>query len=81
MFYKLRTMKKNEISKIGKYLRRSSPDEIPQLFHVLTGKMSIVGPRPLPFVIESTLSDKARVIRRFIRLGITGYSQIYYNGG
>jgi lipopolysaccharide/colanic/teichoic acid biosynthesis glycosyltransferase len=80
MFYKFRTMRKDEISKIGKYLRRSSLDELPQLFHVLTGKMSIVGPRPLPFVIESTLSDRSRVIRRSIRPGITGYSQIYYNG-
>lgn len=80
MFYKFRTMKNDEISEIGKYLRRSSLDEIPQLFHVLSGKMSIVGPRPLPFDIESKFSDKVKLIRRSIRPGITGYSQIYYNG-
>ena len=57
--YKFRTMKnkilKNEnerLTNIGKLIRRLSIDEIPQFINVLKGEMSIVGPRPLPEMIE-----------------------------
>jgi exopolysaccharide biosynthesis polyprenyl glycosylphosphotransferase len=61
---------------LGRVLRRTSIDELPQLFNVLTGDMSLVGPRPLP------LRDVARItrasdMRRFsVRPGITGLWQV-----
>ena len=85
-FFKFRTMKTKEslneqdtITFIGKYLRRLSIDELPQLYNVLINDMSIVGPRPLPIDIEKQISKENLIIRRSIKPGITGYSQILYN--
>ena len=84
--YKFRTMKTkttiNEmdvISKLGKYLRRSSIDEIPQFFNILKNDMSVVGPRPLPTEIERQISNDLKKIRRQVKPGITGYAQIKFN--
>jgi lipopolysaccharide/colanic/teichoic acid biosynthesis glycosyltransferase len=82
-FIKFRTMKKNsdeEITKIGKILRRTSIDEIPQLINVLIGEMSIVGPRPYPREIMKNISEKNIMLRHNVKPGITGYSQIFFNG-
>lgn len=63
------------ITKVGAFLRRTSLDELPQLFHVLSGKMSLVGPRPpLPYEFESY--DVWHRRRLFVKPGITGYWQI-----
>ena len=82
--YKFRTMKldtqNDEITFFGKFLRRSSIDEIPQLLNILIGDMSIVGPRPLPTHILKKISKKNRLLRSSIKPGITGYSQIKYRG-
>ena len=60
---------------IGKIIRKSSIDELPQLFNVLQGNMSIVGPRPLvPFMLANLPEFKA--IRCMVRPGITGLWQI-----
>lgn len=60
---------------IGKIIRKSSIDELPQLFNVLLGDMSIVGPRPLvPFMLAHLPEFKA--IRCLVRPGITGLWQI-----
>lgn len=60
---------------IGKIIRKSSIDELPQLFNVLKGDMSIVGPRPLvPFMLSHLPEFKA--IRCLVRPGITGLWQI-----
>ena len=82
--YKFRTMrnntKKDQITFLGKILRRTSLDEIPQLLNILEGEMSLVGPRPLPIKILKKISKKKRIIRCSIKPGITGYSQIKYSG-
>ena len=82
--YKFRTMKNNtkkeEITFLGKILRRTSLDEIPQLLNILKGEMSLVGPRPLPNEIINKIMIKKRLIRASIKPGITGYTQIKYNG-
>ena len=82
---KLRTMKlktydseNDSITLIGKYLRRASLDEIPQLINVLKNDMSIVGPRPLPLKIENNIDQSLIEIRRSVKPGITGYAQILY---
>ncbi len=60
---------------IGKIIRKSSIDELPQLFNVLLGDMSIVGPRPLvPFMLAHLPEFKE--IRCLVRPGITGLWQI-----
>lgn len=68
----------SRVTKIGKFLRKTSLDETPQLFNVLKGDMSFVGPRPgLPEIGEYLTNPDERH-RREVRPGITGYSQAYY---
>ncbi len=64
------------ITKIGRFLRKSSLDELPQLFNVIKGEMSIVGPRPALYN-QYTLIEM-RSIRNIhtIKPGVTGYAQI-----
>lgn len=63
------------ITDIGKILRKYSLDELPQLFNVLLGDMSLVGPRPLP--IEQIRKEDLKQLRRLeVRPGITGLWQI-----
>lgn len=63
------------ITRIGKILRRTSLDEIPQVFNVLKGEMSIVGPRPEIMSITKNYDDFQRQVFEF-KPGITGISQI-----
>ena len=66
------------ITRVGKFLRRTSLDELPQFFNVLLGDMSVVGPRPnLISQLEyySKEIDKYN-FRHFIMPGITGYAQV-----
>jgi lipopolysaccharide/colanic/teichoic acid biosynthesis glycosyltransferase len=62
-------------TRIGLFLRRFSLDELPQIFNVLAGSMSIVGPRPLPAVIVDEYSKQFDVILK-VKPGITGLSQV-----
>lgn len=63
------------ITRIGRFLRRYSIDELPQLFNVLRGEMSLVGPRPpLPTEVESYEKDVHR--RLLVRPGMTGLWQV-----
>jgi Undecaprenyl-phosphate galactose phosphotransferase WbaP len=64
------------ITWIGRFLRRTSLDELPQIFNVLAGEMAIVGPRPLPAYHEEKLPHRLREIRRRVRPGITGLWQV-----
>lgn len=63
------------ITKVGKYLRRYSLDELPQLFNVLRGEMSLVGPRPLP-VRDVAKFDRSHYFRQEVLPGITGLWQV-----
>lgn len=66
------------ITKIGRFLRKTSIDELPQIFNVLKGDMSFIGPRPVTINKPLEEYDEKRVIRLTVRPGITGYSQAYY---
>lgn len=63
------------LTKIGKFIRSLSIDEIPQLINVLTGDMSLVGPRPL-LVEYLPLYSKEQAKRHNVRPGITGWAQV-----
>lgn len=63
------------ITKVGKYLRRYSLDELPQLFNVLRGEMSLVGPRPLP-VRDVAKFSQSHYFRQEVLPGITGLWQV-----
>lgn len=66
------------VTKIGKFLRKTSIDELPQVFNILKGDMSWIGPRPNnpSKVYEDMLEVEKK--RLSIRPGVTGYSQAYY---
>lgn len=64
------------MTRIGRFLRKSSLDELPQLFNILRGDMSIVGPRPLlPEYLPLYSPEQAR--RHEIRPGVTGWAQTH----
>ena len=94
VFYKFRTMKVDadpfgaspksgedpRLTKIGKLLREYSLDELPQLFNVLKGDMSIVGPRPL-YVSQMSEWNDHQSKRLNVKPGLTGLAQISGRGG
>ena len=63
------------ITKVGRFLRRTSLDELPQLYNVLKGDMSLVGPRPLP-TYESEKCTAEQLQRLLVKPGITCYWQV-----
>ena len=65
------------VTKIGKVLRKTSLDELPQLFNVLIGEMSIIGPRASEW---NSLNDylPEELDKMKVKPGITGYTQAYY---
>lgn len=93
IFYKFRTMKTEvdpfgpspkaaddpRLTKIGKFLREYSFDELPQLFNVLKGNMSIVGPRPLYLSQIDEWTDRQKK-RLLVKPGLTGLAQISGRG-
>lgn len=65
------------LTKIGKFIRKTSLDETPQLLNIIKGDMSIIGPRPdLPEHMELYEGNEARKLE--IRPGVTGYNQAYF---
>jgi lipopolysaccharide/colanic/teichoic acid biosynthesis glycosyltransferase len=92
-FYKFRTMRTDvdpfgpspkaaddlRLTKVGKILREYSLDELPQLFNVLKGDMSIVGPRPL-YISQMSEWDERQKKRLVVKPGLTGLAQISGRG-
>lgn len=65
------------LTKIGKFIRKTSLDETPQLLNIIKGDMSIIGPRPdLPEHMDLYEGDEVRKLE--IRPGVTGYNQAYF---
>jgi putative colanic acid biosynthesis UDP-glucose lipid carrier transferase len=63
------------VTRVGKFLRKTSIDELPQMINVLRGEMSLVGPRPeMPFIVEGY--DDLQIQRLSVRPGITGLWQV-----
>jgi exopolysaccharide biosynthesis polyprenyl glycosylphosphotransferase len=65
------------VTPVGRLLRRFSLDELPQLFNVLVGEMSLVGPRPLIFPETAALEEQWHLRRLELRPGLTGPWQVY----
>lgn len=84
ILYKIKSMKSDitntlsdmdRISKVGSIIRKLSIDELPQLFNILKGDMSFIGPRPL-LVDYLPLYTKEQLKRHNVRPGITGWAQV-----
>ena len=69
--------KDSRVTRVGRILRETSIDEIPQIFNVLKGDMSIIGPRAGDVESKDTYKDDEKD-KLLIRPGITGYTQAYY---
>lgn len=64
------------ITRLGKFLRRSSLDELPQIFNIFVGQMSIVGPRPALWNQFDLIEERDKYNANRIRPGLTGWAQI-----
>ncbi|NJN24880.1 MAG: exopolysaccharide biosynthesis polyprenyl glycosylphosphotransferase [Cyclobacteriaceae bacterium] len=91
--YKFRSMRENDddtggtrstvkndsrITKVGKFIRKTNLDELPQFFNVLLNEMSVVGPRPHRTNLNKTFQEKVStyMVRQYIKPGITGWAQV-----
>ena len=65
------------ITRVGRFLRKTSLDELPQLFNILKGDMALVGPRPALWNQEDLISERERYGANSVRPGLTGWAQIH----
>ena len=64
------------ITRVGRFLRKTSLDELPQIFQIFTGKMSVIGPRPALWNQYDLLEERDRYGANDVRPGLTGWAQI-----
>ena len=64
------------ITRVGKILRKTSLDELPQIFQIFTGKMSIIGPRPALWNQDDLIAERDKYGANDVRPGLTGWAQI-----
>ena len=66
----------SKITKIGRFLRKSSLDELPQIFNILKGEMSIIGPRPALWNQFDLIEERDKYGANDVRPGLTGLAQV-----
>ena len=73
----------NRITRVGNIIRRTRLDELPQIFNIIKGEMSFVGPRPERPVFVAQLREQIRFydLRHSVKPGLTGWAQIRYSYG
>jgi len=64
------------ITKVGGFLRKTSLDELPQIFNIFSGKMSIIGPRPALWNQDDLYEERAKYGANGVKPGLTGWAQI-----
>ena len=64
------------ITSVGKLLRKTSLDELPQIFQIFTGKMSVIGPRPALWNQDDLIAERDKYGANGVRPGLTGWAQI-----
>lgn len=64
------------ITKVGKFLRKTSLDELPQIFNILAGKMSVIGPRPALYNQDDLVAERDKYGANDIKPGLTGWAQV-----
>jgi lipopolysaccharide/colanic/teichoic acid biosynthesis glycosyltransferase len=64
------------ITKTGKFLRKTSLDELPQIFNILSGKMSVIGPRPALWNQDDLIAERDKYHANDVTPGLTGWAQI-----
>lgn len=64
------------ITRVGRFLRKTSLDELPQIFQIFTGKMSVIGPRPCLWNQEDLIAERDKYGANDVRPGLTGWAQI-----